>query len=700
LGAAKVQPDHLDRLAIVYIRQSTPQQVLEHRESTERQYALVDYAVALGWPTDRVLVIDEDQGQSGRSAETRSGFQYILAEVTLDHVGIVLGLEMSRLARSSKDCHHLIEVCGIFRTLLADQDGVYDSNDPNDRLLLGLKGTISEVELHTLRCRLERGRLNKAQRGELFHSVPLGYLRGPAGQIELDPDEQVQAVVRLVFDKFDELGTAHAVFRYLLRHDIRLGGRLRCGAQRGQLHWRRPSLSTLFNILHHPYYAGIYAHGRRPTDPKRKRPGHPGSGRVVVGADEWKVRLPGRLPAYISEDRYWANQQRLQQNQSRSTTPGVPRSGRCLLSGRLRCGRCGCRMQATYPHAQHAAYECNHHYRQGTSSPCPGFRAGPLDELVAEQVLVALEPASVQLSLQALADVAQERQRLDRHWQQQLERARYDTKEAERRYHLVDPANRLVARTLEQRWEEALRSQRQLEEEHDRFVRQHTPDVTEEERRRLLALAQDIPALWCDSRTTMQQRKEIARCLVEQVVATVAQQSEEVVVKIHWAGGFVSDHVMRRPVSRYEQLRNYAELKDRLITLREAGHSAAQIAAKLNEEGWRPPKRRQTFTKDMVLQWLARQGLNHSKPEAARLKRGEWRLKDLAAELAMEVATLRLWRRRGWLNARWLAAAGSWVVWADAQELRRLRRLLDFGRQHPSAAYPKELLVPKQRKQP
>lgn len=204
LGAGKIQPGHLDRLAIVYIRQSTPQQVLEHRESTERQYALADYAVALGWPADRVVLIDEDQGQSGRSAEARPGFQYLLAEITLDHVGIVLGLEMSRLARSSKDCQHLIEVCGIFRTLLADQDGVYDANDPNDRLLLGLKGTISEVELHTLRSRLERGRLNKAQRGELFHSAPLGYLRGPLGQLELDPDEQVRAVVQLIFEKFDE----------------------------------------------------------------------------------------------------------------------------------------------------------------------------------------------------------------------------------------------------------------------------------------------------------------------------------------------------------------------------------------------------------------------------------------------------------------------------------------------------------------
>ena len=698
LGVGKIQPCHLDRLAVVYIRQSTPQQVLEHRESRERQYALANYATTLGWPADRILVIDEDQGRSGRSADTRAGFQHLLAEVTLDHVGIVLGLEMSRLARSSKDCHHLIEVCGIFRTLLGDQDGIYDANDPNDRLLLGLKGTISEVELHTLRSRLERGRLHKAQRGELFHSVPRGYVRGPCGQVEFDPDEQVRAVVQLIFDKFDELGTVHAVFRYLLRHDIRLGGRFRTGPRKGQLQWRRPSLSTLFSVLRHPFYAGIYVHGRRRLDPKRKKPDRPGSGRVVMPPTQWQVRLPGRLPAYISEERYEANQQRLQQNQSRPEQPGTPRAGRCLLSGLLRCGRCGCRMQATYPNAGHLAYVCNRSYRQGTSPSCPGVRGSALDQLVAEQVLLALEPASLQLSLHALADVAKERQRLDRHWQQQRERARYETQEAERRYQLVDPANRLVARTLEQRWEEALRNERQLEEAYDRFVRQQPAELTEVERQRLLALAQDIPMLWRADSTTIAQRKEIARCLVDRVIVAVTEQSEEVAVTIHWAGGFASEHAVRRPVCGYEQLRGYAELKNRIVGLWQAGHSATEIAQTLNAEGWRPPKQRETFNKDMVSQWLSRQGLNRSTVEAARLRRGEWHLKELAVEVGMKSSTLRLWRRRGWVNARRIAALGCWIVWADAEEIRRLRRLVALSKKRPRQSYPEELVRPKHRK--
>jgi len=255
---AKILDRHLDRLAVVYVRQSTPQQVRENRESRDRQYALAGLAAAFGWPRDRVLVIDEDQGQSGRSAIDRSGFQRLLAEVTMGHVGLVLGLEMSRLARSSADWHRLLEMCALCGALLADQDGVYDPTDPNDRLLLGLKGTLSEAEMFTLKNRLERGRRNKAARGELFYGVPTGYLRLPSGEAVLDPDEQVREMVRLIFDKFDELGTAWAVFRYLLDNGLRVGLRASRGPRRGELIWRRPTRGTVERLLHHPIYAGVY----------------------------------------------------------------------------------------------------------------------------------------------------------------------------------------------------------------------------------------------------------------------------------------------------------------------------------------------------------------------------------------------------------------------------------------------------------
>ena len=293
---AKITDRQSNKLAIVYVRQSSPQQVFDHKESRERQYAMADHAVALGWPRDRVLVIDEDQGRSGKSTGQRLGFQYLLAEVTMDHVGLVLGLEMSRLARSCKDWHHLLEVCCIFGTLLADQDGIYDPSVPNDRLLLGLKGQISELELHTIRSRLVRGKLNKARRGELIINAPIGYVKTPAGGLALDPDEQVQDVVRLIFEKFDELGTAHAVTGYLRHNHFKLGIRPHDGPNRGNLEWRPAGVSTVYRMLTHPAYAGTYAYGRTPIEPKRRRRNGQPSIRHAPMA-EWAVTLHDRAHA-------------------------------------------------------------------------------------------------------------------------------------------------------------------------------------------------------------------------------------------------------------------------------------------------------------------------------------------------------------------------------------------------------------------
>jgi DNA invertase Pin-like site-specific DNA recombinase len=268
--SSKILGRHLEKLAIVYVRQSSPQQVLENLESTARQYAFADHAVALGWPRDRVVIIDEDLGRSGRTAEGRNGFQRLVTEVTLHHVGLVLGLEMSRLARLSRNWHNLFEMCALCESLLADEDGVYDANDPNDRLLLGLKGIMSEMELHIMRNRLDRGRDNKAQRGEMFHSVPMGYVILPTGEVDFDPDGQARDGVRLVFEKFDELRSIYGLFHWLIRNDIRLPVRPRTGARKGQLEWRRPSIPTLAQMLRHPIYAGAYAYGRRPADARAK----------------------------------------------------------------------------------------------------------------------------------------------------------------------------------------------------------------------------------------------------------------------------------------------------------------------------------------------------------------------------------------------------------------------------------------------
>jgi DNA invertase Pin-like site-specific DNA recombinase len=695
-GAAKIQAAHLERLAVVYVRQSSPKQVLENRESTARQYAFAEQAVVLGWPRDRVLTIDEDLGKSGRTAEGRSGFQRLVAEVTLNHVGLVLGLEMSRLARSSKDWHAFFEMCALFGTLIADEDGVYDGNDANDRLLLGLKGIMSEMELHMMRNRLNRGRDNKAQRGELFHGVPMGYVLLPSGEVAFDTDEQARDVVRLVFEKFAELGSIYGLFHWLIRNDIRLPVRARTGAKKGQLQWQRPSISTLAQMLRHPIYAGAYAYGRRPIDPKRKFAAS-SQYRPWAPMEQWKVLIKDRLPAYITWEQYLKNREQVKQNRNGPGSLGVPRAGAALLPGLLVCGNCGRHMQASYHSENTAQYACNRQYVEATEPRCYGLSARVIDDLVSQQLLRALEPAAMELSLQARADIEKERKVLEKHWQQQRQRARYEVGLAERRYQAVDPENRLVASTLEKRWEEALSQERKLLDEYDRFARQTPSKLSDAEVARIMALSSDIPALWRAPATTNADRKQILRCLVERVVVQVRCDSELVDATIHWAGGYESQHEITRPVATYAQLRDFERLMARVEKLRESGCTAPQIARTLNAEGFYPPKRCGEFTTPVIHQLLKRRGLmGNERSHDELLGRDEWWLTDLARTLKISHLKLRDWAVRGWVHSRKTPIQGRWILWADKDEVRRLRKLLAQSRRGINA-YTSDLKTPKKR---
>jgi DNA invertase Pin-like site-specific DNA recombinase len=700
-GLGKIQARHHQRLAVVYVRQSSPQQVHEHRESADLQYDLRRRATELGWSADRVTVIDEDQGRSGRTVAGRPGFQWLLAEVALDHVGIILGIELSRLARSCRDWHQLIELCGIFHTLLADQNGLYDPTDHNDRLLLGLSGIMSEAELHILRGRMLAGARNKARRGELYNHAPIGYARVPGGGLMLDPDEQARDVVRLIFDKFDELGTVSGLLRYLVRHGIRLGFRPHFGPDKGELVWRRPNRTTLNFLLHHPIYAGAYSHGRRPTDPRRKVPGRPATGRVVIPMDQWEVLIPDHLPGYITWEHYEANLQRLAQNSARAGAMRAARGGDSLLAGLVVCGRCGRRMLVAYTTKEHRLrYECQRGALDYAEPRCQSLAGGALDELVAGQVLLALEPAALELSLRAVADAERERGRLARHWEQRLERARHDAERAARQYHAAEPEHRLVARELERRWEQALLVQRQVEDEYDRFCQRRPADLTSSDVKMIESLAGDIPALWRAETTAVQDRQEVVRHLVERVVVAVQGETEWVDVAIHWAGGFVSRHEVRRPVSRVEQLRDYAELMRRVAELHGAGKTSRQIAEALNREGFRPPKRRETYNAAMVQLLLSRRGRSGPRPEEvtgdAPRENDEWWLSDLSRELGIPQPTVHSWIRRGWIRGRKLPGVGGrWILWADAEELDRLRRLRAYRRTWPDETYPAELTTPR-----
>ena len=673
----KLRPWHLDRVAIVYVRQSTPQQVLEHKESTARPYALADRAVALGWPRDRVVTIDDDLGKSGQSIEGRPGFQGLLAEVALDHVGLILGLEMSRLARCCKDWHHRLELCGRYRVLLADADGVYDPTEYSDRLLLGLHGVMNEAELHVLKQRMYQGKLNKARRGELLGTPPIGYLRLATGEWVIDPDEQVQAVVRLIFDQFDREATLHGLLRYLAHHQIRVPVRVAGGPNKGQLEWRRPNRATLQNLLRHPSYAGAYRFGHRPTDPRKKQPGRPSTGKLIRRPEECLVLLRDRLPAYISWERFEANQGRLTANRNLPSTPGAPRQGPALLTGLVRCGRCGRRMMVRYAGPkQRVSYTCTRGSADYAEPLCQGLsNARLLEELVAGQLLAAVRPAALEASLAAVAGVERQRAELQRQWQLRRERAAFDVDRAARQYQACEPENRLVARKLERRWGDALKQQRQLDAAYARFERSAPAELSDTALSSIRALAADLPAVWSAATTTPADRRRIAR-LLERVVVTVDKGSERVDVVLHWVGGAAQAHAITRPVTRYCQQSDYPRLVARLRELCTGRDNSSAIAERLNAEGLRSPKRTKRFTGEMVRRLTAHLGLARRQRHGSTAGLGpdEYRPMGLARRLGISRDTVRRWLRAGWLNLR-RDEDGHHVIWADAGELRRLREL-------------------------
>jgi DNA invertase Pin-like site-specific DNA recombinase len=683
--STKVFPRHLDRRAVVYVRQSSARQVLENRESTALQYGLRDRASALGWAEAQVLVIDEDLGQSGQSVAGRPGFQRLLAEVGLDHVGLVLGIEMSRLARSCRDWHQLLELCAVFGTLLGDADGVYDPRDYNDRLLLGLKGTMSEAELHVLRGRLEAGKRNKAQRGELFSHASIGYVRSPEDGLVLDPDAQARAVVALIFAQFATLGSAAAVLRYLNWHQIRIGVRDHRGPDAGRLLWRRPNIATVLGILRHPIYAGAYVWGRRCTDPRKRIAGRQGSGRLRKASGEWEVLLRDRLPAYISWEQYEANQRQLRDN-SRTLGRGTPRDGCSLLGGLVNCGRCGRRMGIHYASRARPQLICTGASTYLGAPPCQSLMSDTVEALIVRQVLIALEPASLELSLAAADQIEAERRRLHDHHEQSLERARFEAERAWRQYTVVEPEHRLVARDLERRWEDALGRQRAAQEALDRFHQEQPARLTDAQRTQIRSLAADLPTLWHAPSTRPSDRQAIIRHLLERVEVTVPDGKERVEVILRWVGGYESRHEVRRPVSSYRRLHDGDVIKDRICELKHQGLSYAEVARRLNAEGHRGPSGRE-FTVPMVSWLWARARATSRSPESFTAAAGSgpgalpllWRGKQLADHLQVPPATLNTWRRRGWVMAQ---RGRRWSYWANEAELARLTQL----RCHPRVA--------------
>jgi DNA invertase Pin-like site-specific DNA recombinase len=588
--STKITAHHLQRLACIYVRQSTNKQVAENRESQVNQYQLVQRAQELGWAAERIRIIDADLGLSGQSSAHRNGFQELVAEISLGHVGIVFGYEVSRLARNNSDWYHLLDLAAVFGTLIADHDGVYEPRLYNDRLLLGLKGTMSEAELHLLRLRLEGGRMSQVRRGEYRQHLPTGLVRLPDGQVIKDPDEQVRHTIELVFETFASLGSARQVLKYLVQHDILLPRRQTAGFHKGELLWKPPSDAALYDILRNPAYAGAFVYGRTQVDHARQKPGHHASGRQKKPMTEWIHIQHDVYPAYITWAQYLANGEQLRTNGVRYTelkahgAQGAAREGSALLQGLATCGCCGHRMRIAYKKSQR--YLCFALAKQFGREMCMSLHGPSIDEVVVQAFFRAIQPAQLDALEAVLSEQQAERERLVRQWEERLQRVHYEVHLAERQYQAVDPDNRLVAAELERRWEQKLRARQETEEAYERFQSGlSSAQLTEEMQEQFRHLSDTLPSLWQSGQLSNSQKKELLRTLISRVVLK-RTAPDTVEVKIVWVSGHYSVEYARPPIHRECDVSNYDRMVERTRALWEAGLGDEQIAVQLASEGF------------------------------------------------------------------------------------------------------------------
>jgi DNA invertase Pin-like site-specific DNA recombinase len=680
----RLTPARRAKLAYIYVRQSSVTQVKHHQESTELQYRLVDRAVDLGWPRERVHVIDEDLGKSGAGHVDRQGFQRLIAEISLGNAGLVISLDASRLARNNRDWHQLLELCSVFGVIIADGERLYDPGAYHDRLLLGLSGIMSEAELHQIRIRLHQGELQKAARGELRTPLPGGLIHDPAGHIILNPDEEVQARIQLVFAKFREQQSARSVMVYLRAHALLVPVRPLVGPAPQELVWREASTSRVRYILQNPAYAGAYVYGRRSVQHTRRgTEGRPGSVKVPLG--KWRVCLLSAHPGYISWEEFMANQKRLSDNANgyKLDRRGVPRKGVALLQGIAVCGRCSRRMSLRYsgPHNDYPVYCCRADKDHAATPLCQEVRALPVDDVVARILLEALEPDQIEIAIAAVAKMTEDVRQLEQQWSLRRERARYEAERARRQYDAVEPENRLVARSLERAWEDRLRAADAIEQEYCAWRQQDPVVLKAEDYQALEAIARNLPTLWDAPTTRPQDRKQILRLVVQEVQLDQKRSRGHVVIKIIWQTGAVSEHRLQRRVHSYTE--DYADLdylRGRLTQLNAEGLMDKQVAEVLNQEGVVSARRR-PFTSENV--WLLRHRwglpavkLSPTGPNPPRWPDGAYSVQGAAAAIGVTTQAIFDYLASGLLTGRQRVKGQPWQIDLTAEQITRLQQRL------------------------
>ena len=650
---SKLATTHLERRAFVYVRQSTLMQVHEHVESKQRQYALVERAVAMGWRGGDVEVVDEDQGKSGASSKGRTGFARLAEAVGHGEAGAILAVEVSRLARSSMDWQRLLSLCAVAGVMVIDEQAVYDPSDRDDRLLLDLKGTMSEAELHWLRLRLVGGRLNKARRGALRLSAPTGYVWGD-GRFTLDPEEAVRSAVRLAFERFSVEPSTWAVVRWAYQTGFKFPTR-REGSD--EIEWRTLTRSRLDTLLHNPTYAGIYAYGRR-CQKQVVVEGQIRTLRRRRTPEEWPVRIEATHPAYIDWETFVSNQERLRNNLSRmhGATPGAPKNGPALLTGLLLCGRCGRRMRVDYTKAERRKwrYLCVGKREIGHAI-CWSVSGPSLDRAVEEFFLSTMVPTEIDLSLAVEREADDQAKSLAAQWQARLEQARYEARRAERRYKAVEPENRGVARTLEREWEARLVDLQDVERQYEEARRARRVELNHADREQLRAIARDLPALWRAETTTAAERKAMLRLVVEIITIEPLDLPRPTTrLRLQWRSGVVDELFVERPPWGATP----GSTVDRLGALLAEGLDDEQTAERLNAEGILSGKLR-SWTASTVSQLRRHAGLVRTAPDKPRSRplpdrhpvTARFSVPGVARRFEVSRAVVRKWIRRGLVTA-------------------------------------------------
>ena len=642
----KVQSQHLERLAYLYIRQSSPKQIIDNAESGKRQYALQSRAEALGWKKDQITVIDSDQGESGASASWREGFQYLVTEVGMGRVGIVMGLEVSRLARNNADWHRLLEICGLTETLILDEDGVYDPKNFNDRLLLGMKGTMSEAELHVLHARLQGGILNKAARGEFRCPLPTGFIYDELGNVVLDPDEQVRKTIHYFFETFQRVGSACQTVKVFQSEGVQFPSRLRNSSD---VVFRPLTPSSAQRTLRNPRYAGTYAYGirryRRTTQGKEiKR---------KSDMNDWTACIPGAHPGYISWEQYQTNVKILAANGRgyELARKSPPREGSALLQGRAVCAKCGGYLRVRYRNCRgrnESWYVCDSSARHG-STYCQSIAGPPVDEAIGRLVIEEMTPAAIDKALDVRKEIESRQNEVEKIRRQAIERAEYEAELAQRRYMMVDPNNRLVAASLEAEWNEKLRAVETTRKEYEQYKKAYK-SVDQTTISRLNSLILDFDKIWHDPSIPNRERKRLLSHIVEDV--TLKKSSEDGVITIHarFKGGKTKTLTALTPKLSCEQIQTptkIIQLVDQLLD----DHIYSEISDILNDRGIQPGfstrKGRETdrFT-TLKVRYLA--NAYRIRPRQDRLRdRGFLTCNEIAEKLGVHVATVRSWIKSG-----------------------------------------------------